>query len=376
MKSPVVHIILGAYYLFDEKRIVYGGVQTYFTNLMPLFQSRGYRCIVYQPGTVSGEVTLSHCELKGYDTSKIKSTEKQSKFILKDILKTFDDKTDILLFSTDVINCKSPVKRSISVQHGIYWDMPNHTDYTPKKNALFAFRKVFDTYQILSRNNYVKKIVCVDYNFLNWYKAVSAYQAVPMTVIPNFTPIAPIYQKSGDKVRIMFARRLRRYRGANIFADAMAMLLPKYPNIELTIAGIGPEEAYMRKKLAGYENQVIFTQYKAEDSLEIHKDKHIAVVPTVGSEGTSLSLLEAMSAQCAAVCTSVGGLSNIVIDEFNGLVVTPDADSLASAIEKLIVDVKYRQDLAMRGYETVKHGFSFEKWKEKWLQVIDEVIAG
>lgn len=373
--NKTVHIILGAYYLFDENRIVYGGVQTYFTNLMPLFQSKGFNCKVYQPDKLRGKVTLPYCELTAYDVSKISNPKKQSEYILKDIMKIYNDSTDVLLFSTDALNCKNNVTRSIAVQHGVYWDIPNHVDYTPDMNALYSFKKVFTTYQILKRNNNVKKIVCVDYNFINWFKAVSAYQAIPMTVIPNFTPIAPVCEKENDKVRIMFARRLRNHRGANLFADAMAKLLPKYPDVELTIAGHGPEEQYMRKKLADFEKQVIFTRYKAEDSLKIHKDKHIAVVPTVGSEGTSLSLLEAMSAQCAVVCTSVGGLSNIVIDEFNGLIVTPDVNSICEALEKLIVNIAYRKELAQHGYETVKQGFSYDKWKEKWLKVIDEIVA-
>ncbi|MBO6030444.1 MAG: glycosyltransferase family 4 protein [Prevotella sp.] len=373
--NRVVHIILGAYYLFDEDRIVYGGVQSYFTNLMPLFHCKGFQCKVYQPDKVNGTVTLPYCELKAYDVSRIRGPEKQSEFILRDIMKTYDDSKDVLLFSTDALNCKNNVSRSLSVQHGIYWDIPQHTDYSPHKNALFSFRKAFNAYEIIERNNYVKRIVCVDYNFMNWYKAVSAYTAIPMTVIPNFTKIAPICRKPKEKVSIMFARRLRRYRGANLFAESIAPVLNRHPEVELTVAGIGPEEGYMRKVLEPYKDRVVFTQYKAEDSLAIHSDKHIAVVPTIGSEGTSLSLLEAMSAQCAVICTSTGGLSNIVIDEYNGLVVSPTPKSLEDALERLVTSPNYREELARRGFETVKYGFSYEKWKEKWLGVIEEILS-
>ena len=373
--NKTVHIITGDYYLFKEQRIVYGGVQTYLTCLVPLFESRGYSCVIHQPNYKDEEVQIGSYKVIGYNLPKASSARKSSEQILERIGAGFNNDTDVLLFATETRNCKNNAKRSIAIQHGIYWDIPQHEDYSPKKNALYIFKKMFNAYDILIRNNYVKRIVCVDYNFLNWYKAVSAYPAIPMSVIPNFTKIAPICDKPKDIVSIMFARRLRRYRGANLFADAIVPVLARHQNVNLTIAGIGPEEEYMRKKLADYMDRVVFTQYKAEESLDIHKDKHIAVVPTVGSEGTSLSLLEAMSAQCAVICTSTGGLSNIVIDEYNGLIVSPNQKSLEQALEKLIANNEFRQEIAKRGYETVKYGFSFEKWKDKWLEVIDDMIS-
>ena len=97
----------------------------------------------------------------------------------------------------------------------------------------------------------------------------------------------------------------------------------------------------------------------------------IAVVPTLASEGTSLSLLEAMSAQCAVVCTNVGGMTNIVIDGYNGTMVNPDSGSLYEAIDALIVDADLRKKLADTAYKTAKEGFSFERWEASWIKVIE-----
>jgi len=108
--------------------------------------------------------------------------------------------------------------------------------------------------------------------------------------------------------------------------------------------------------------------------LEIHKDKHIAVVPTVGSEGTSLSLLEAMSAQCAVVCTNVGGITNIVLNNYNGKIVNAgDVDQLYQAIKELIDNPESRERLAKTGYETVKYAFSYERWVNQWSEVIKNI---
>lgn len=374
MEQPTIYIIFGNYYSYKESRVVYGGTQTYITSLIPLFKKKGYRCIICQPSNIDKKINLDYCIVQFVNTRGVKSVKKETEIVLKSIEQVFNNNTDILMFETDARNIKNKAKRSISIQHGIYWDIPCHEEYSTSRNALYVFQKVRDTYKIIKRNSYVKHLVCVDYNFVNWYKAVSAYPAIKLIAIPNFTEISPVVVKPTNVINIIFARRLRKYRGANLFADAMAILLPKYPNVHLTIAGVGPEEEYMRKVLSAYSSQVEFTQYKAEDSLKIHQDKHIAVVPTIGSEGTSLSLLEAMSSQCAVVCTSVGGMSNIVIDNFNGLITDTTIDSLVYALEKLILNKELRYRLATNGYETVKQGFSIEKWRNSWEKVIDDVI--
>ena len=98
-------------------------------------------------------------------------------------------------------------------------------------------------------------------------------------------------------------------------------------------------------------------------------------VPTVGSEGTSLSLLEAMSAQCAVIASNVGGMTNIILDNYNGLLVNAgDSDDLYKAIKKLLDYPEDRERLSAKAYETVKQAFSYEKWAEKWKEVLSTFI--
>ena len=115
---------------------------------------------------------------------------------------------------------------------------------------------------------------------------------------------------------------------------------------------------------------MIFTQYCSDESVKFHSNFDIAVVPTIGSEGTSLSLLEAMSAKCAVICTNVGGMTNIIIDGYNGLMVTPNIDQLYSAIKYLIDNKDIRNKISERGHDTIRKSFTFEKWEKKWREVL------
>ena len=106
---------------------------------------------------------------------------------------------------------------------------------------------------------------------------------------------------------------------------------------------------------------------------DFHNKIDISVVPTLGSEGTSLSLLEAMASSCAVICTPVGGMSNIVINEFNGIIVNYKSSEIAIAIKKLVNNRNYLNKLGENALKTVEASFSKHKWDSKWINVVNEL---
>lgn len=80
-----------------------------------------------------------------------------------------------------------------------------------------------------------------------------------------------------------------------------------------------------------------------------------------------------MAAGCAVICTNVGGMTNIIIDGYNGLMINPDEDSLYKALDRLIEDKLLRGRLQAKAYETIKEAFSLNIWKSKWAQIIKNI---
>ena len=114
-------------------------------------------------------------------------------------------------------------------------------------------------------------------------------------------------------------------------------------------------------------------KYSSKEALEFHYGYDIALVPSIASEGTSLSLLEAMSAGCYCIATATGGMSNIMIDGFNGAIIKPTAESLYSAICNAIEDDETRYVQALNAYNMVSASFSIEMWKKRWNMFIDSI---
>ncbi len=370
-----VHMICGKYYDFDKCECTVGGIQTYMSALIPVVTSLGMKTVIYQNGARDETTTLGDTVIRAVKAERGWKDLKKVRASLKACMQQFNDTEDILIFTTDNRIVKNTVSRSIAIQHGICWDMPVHTNWSPALNSLYAFSKARLAHRVIARLSRVSRVVCVDHNFPNWMRASSAYEAVPLSVVPNFTKIVPLNKKPTDRVNIIFARRFEKYRGTRVFAGAIQRVLDTYPNVYVTVAGTGPDEKFLKTTLEKYGERVRFITYKSGESLTIHADQHIAVVPTVGSEGTSLSLLEAMSSQCAVICTDVGGMSNIVLDGFNGLFTRPTAESLHEKLALLIEDEALRGKLAENAYTTVKDAFSYEVWQERWKQILKDTAG-
>lgn len=366
-----VHVFYWGWIANDHKSFTKGGVQTYLYNLSKIFGEEGYEFHYYRASNINNEVIIDSVhvhevklEIKNHDIIKP----------VFDYYKDHIDKQhDIVLFADDFCSTEARSYNSISIQHGIFWDIPAYKYYWRWRYFIYFIEKCRKAWNRMIHTRYVKQMVCVDYNFVNWYRAVFPYTLTNMRVIPNFSYISEPVDKPSDCINIIFARRFQTYRGTRIFTESILKILNEYDNVKVTIAGWGADKEWMLERL-GDNEKVIFTEYDSTESLEIHKDKHIAVVPTTGSEGTSLSLLEAMSAQCAVIASDVGGMTNIVIDGHNGLLVPAgDIDKLYNAIKKLIDDKNERERLAMNGYVTVKEGFSYEKWKNSWIEIIRNI---
>lgn len=363
-----VYIFYSKYYDFEEKQITIGGIQTYITNICNLCREFNLDINIVQMGKCDESAVVDGKNFYQYKADNLDSFEYA---VTQKLLPNVDLNNDLFIFATDTIIFKKLIfKNSIAIQHGICWDIPAKKSRNLLRVLLSKGKRA---YKIIRALKSVKSVVCVDYNFINWFRTQVDYPVNNFTVIPNFTEIAPQNQKPNDSVNIMFARRLFSYRGTRLFTNAIIRLLKEKENLFVTIAGSGPDEQWMRDKLADYDN-VEFVKYQSNESLKIHADKHIAVVPTIGSEGTSLSLLEAMSSQCAVICTNVGGMTNIVLDGYNGIMITPDEEKLYIALKELIENEQLRTMIASKGYETVKSGFSLEKWQYKWRMLIEGTI--
>lgn len=359
-----LEIFYNRYLTSDGEQYSIGGIETYIRNLSELATGMGIKVRIFQTGTF-GERYLDYAQVIAVDS---RSANPFPDLYEEAKLYRATDDVVVSIIANDTLIPNWKVPNSLVIQHGIGFD------YVTARKApewVFMLLNAWQNFRRVLALQHVGDVVCVDHNYICWYRTMTRFRKVKLTPILNFTALGPErVEKATDKVRVVFARRFVPIRGTRLFAPVVERLLEEFPEMEMTWAGDGPDWDFLQERF-GHHPQVKFTRYSAMKSLEFHAGFDIAVVPTVFSEGTSLSLLEAMASHCAVVCTNVGGMTNIVLDGFNGLMVSPDAGELYEAVATLVRDAVLRKRLAENGYQTVKESFSLAKWQGAWRKVLE-----
>ena len=377
-------ILYNKFFDHDGNEQHIGGVETYMMHLARLCLEMNMETTIYQWSNHPFEKSLEGFNVKGMPVCHLRLKKRRQSFY-QAVSAEIDMEKDILIFGADHVNVPTNNPRHISIQHGVSWDLPAKY-MTSRKIVKYEWAAKLK--KARSINFYKRSFencpntVCVDYNFINWYRTTvtKELEGHRIWIIPNFSQIAPenqVKQRDYERnlIHILFARRFVQMRGTRNIAEAAKYLLSRYRNIRFTFAGEGPDENWLRG-LFDTEKRVQFTRYMPDETLDIHLKHDIAVVPSVASEGTSLSVAEAMATGCPVVATATGGITNMIINRYNGILVMPNAQSLCEGIESLIENPELRRRIGLRAYETAKEAFSLDQWKKSWQSVLTEVAHG
>ena len=179
--------------------------------------------------------------------------------------------------------------------------------------------------------------------------------------IPNAVDLNLIPKKSTKQFenQIIFAGRLSKEKGIEILLETAAQLPDNY---HLLIAGSGPLEEKVRN-LADKKINVHYLGYQAKQNLlSLIRGSDLLVQPSL-EEGISSTLLEAMACGTCILGSNIEGISEIVENNKNGLLVEPNnSDELLNKILDLLPKKEKRLRMANEGLEIVK--------KYDWKRVV------
>lgn len=263
--------------------------------------------------------------------------------------------------------CSSPSPGpSIGISHGVFWDNPWPNDLQKQK--------------VLECARNCEKLISVDSNTCNWLQTFDYELAKDdCTFIPNYVDTVefsprPDYLSRGKSIRIVFPRRLYSPRGLDITLEILDPILERHQDVEFHFVGRGEEEdlAKAEEYVERYPGRVFRYEKMPEEMSDVYRSADISLIPTMYSEGTSLSCLEAMASGNLVIATRVGGLTDLILDGFNGLLVDPTSESLLSALEGAISNFDEMSQLRENAVSTAR-AFSKDKWESKWTRVLEEL---
>lgn len=368
-------IISANFFDFNSNTVEIGGLETYVRDLAQLCHSSGHDVTVVQmnPKYNDGD----RREFNGITISNLVAKSGRQK-IVNDLEREYPQALFIL--ASDQFSVKLHTAKALQIQHGIAFDIPGNLipGFWGKTRFLQSINKTLRCWKNVKRFKQAPLTVCVDYNYYNWFRTLGSEDSGHrMTVIPNYANRSLSEFELEDKLskfdrikRVVFARRFVDYRGTRLFANVIERILKEQPDLEVTFAGSGPLEEELKTRFQHY-SQVKFDRFDSAHSLEFHRRFDLAIVPTIFSEGTSLSLCEAMAAGCMVIATHVGGMTNIILDEYNGYLVYPGEQELYDAIKEAMSmnRLQYAQ-MVKAAHQCANSTFSKSHWDKKWLSVI------
>ena len=176
-----------------------------------------------------------------------------------------------------------------------------------------------------------------------------------------------------EGVVVGWVGRLIPIKGADVFLKAIE-LLAAFP-ITFSIIGDGPERPRLEEfvRAEGLADRVRF--HGAVPNAARYIGAFNLFVLSSRSEGTPVTLLEAMAAQVPLVVTTVGGVPDVVGSTEAMLVPTEDPAALAVAISRVIQDSAAAKRRALAASERLNAKFGMERWIDAHDQVYDRVVS-
>jgi glycosyltransferase involved in cell wall biosynthesis len=172
-------------------------------------------------------------------------------------------------------------------------------------------------------------------------------------VIPNPVPEVTASMRwdyaKADKLTILFVGRFDEHKGGDLVLNAFRLVALDNANITLTFVGPDRGVIYNGKNILFSEyiqlflpestinNRIQFLGHCSQEKIRILRKQALLTVVASRYESFSISLVEALTTGCPVVATAVGGIKEIIIDGYNGLLAQPEsAEDLAEKMVSLI----------------------------------------
>ncbi|HEY94021.1 MAG TPA: glycosyltransferase family 4 protein [Dehalococcoidia bacterium] len=182
-------------------------------------------------------------------------------------------------------------------------------------------------------------------------------------------------EKEGTKI-ITVGRIVRHKRMGDIIT-ALHKLSLKFPDINLTVVGDGPEKAELERLVErmGMVQQVQFCgSINHNETLELLKTADVFVLNST-YEGLPHTVIEAMACSVPVIATGIRGTDEVIDDGRTGLLLPLDDEQvLVYAIAKLLEDKKLAERLAEQALAVVSEKFSWDNNLVKLEAELEKVI--
>jgi glycosyltransferase involved in cell wall biosynthesis len=368
-----------------------GGAEVYIKDLSKMLLDQGFEVEIVQ-------ATYNEPWEKVVEGIKVKNIKlnRFARFFFPLILPNFflklEDKNALKIYNGPGLAILRNIKegKAIGIFHGVEWDtsfldfVSREIRYRKKRNIqgifdaiirYFYFSKINPAFVRIGINK-LNKVISVDSNIFNYIpnklnqKVVVVYNYVDCNI---FKP--HIFE---NRIKsIIVPRNLNPGRGVFLIPDITKEMLKTRKDFVFNIVGTGPLKDYLEDEIkkSNLQDYIKLLGHVPHEKMpDLYKENYIVLIPTIFSEGTSFSALEALASQKVLVTTDVGGLREIGHDLETKIVIKPDPKDIAEKLLRILDDDELYAKISRQGREYICEKFNKNIWQEKWKTIIKETL--
>ncbi|MEE9363142.1 MAG: glycosyltransferase family 4 protein [Cellulophaga sp.] len=342
-----------------------GGVSNYYSTILPLLRKKNNLSITYLPiGGTYAKGKKGHLlkdQIRFRDAIKINKT---SVVLINPSLNFKSFFRDMFFIRTALISGN----KVVVFFRGWEWPFARFVEKYLKKILLLYYGKS-------------SKIIVLSTEFSEQLQRCGVdipieieTTTVPLEYIINKLEMPRILEtrRKGPR-KILFMSRLVKEKGAHETVDALKLLLDKGYDVQLTIAGEGPEAGNIQKKivLLGLQERVLMAGYlRGKNKIKALYEHSIFCFPTRYGEGMPNAILEAMGAGLVIVTTSVGGIKDFFEDEKMGTLVLSNALDIDNRLEWVLDDDHRLEAIGKYNSEFARKNFASDVVTDRLAKIL------
>lgn len=183
----------------------------------------------------------------------------------------------------------------------------------------------------------------------------------------------------GTPFQFLFVGRPSLEKGFDTLLQALKIIRPKFPDIQLTCVGFDQttfEKFWSKDDLSGLEGIIHFKGEIpfSQTLFDIYAQSDALVLPS-RSEGTPRVLVEARAFGCPVIATRVGGIPTSVTHEKDGLLFEAgNENELAEKMMVFLENEPIRHNIRLNGLDTVQQ-MTMEKFTQTFVDSINKLIS-
>ena len=197
---------------------------------------------------------------------------------------------------------------------------------------------------------------------------------IPNALDPADYPRVEVF--AGPTVRVGFLGRLDPVKNVPLFVRAVAHAASRETGVRIEghLYGDGPERKTVENAIAacGFAERFTLHGFVAKPQAAM-RDIDLLFLPSAG-EGFGLVLIEAMASGVPVIALRAGGVTDVVEDGVNGVLLRPedgDGESFVRTLNSIITRPELRTRLITGGLRTVAEKFSWDAVLPQYRRLLE-----